>query len=126
MASAWLIRQWIDPGAEFVFAERIPPGEELVPFDMFGVEFGHHGQRCTFETLLSAFDLEQPPLGRIARIVHDLDLRSDSRVDAETATVGRLVRGLREAIADDAKLLEHGIVVFDALYRSFRRESSAS
>ncbi len=126
MASAWLIRRWIDPAAEFAFADRIPSDEEVVPFDMFGVEFGHHGQRCTFETLLVVFRLSEPPLERMARIVHDLDLRSESPADAETATVGRLVLGLREGTAADAELLEQGIGVFDALYRAFRRESSGA
>lgn len=122
MASAWLIRRFVDPDAEFLFADRISPGQDLVPFDMFGVELGHHGERCTFETLLRTFALAEPPLERIGRIVHDLDLRSES-VDSETMTVSRLVDGLRQAFADDSTLLERGMDVFEALYRSFRSES---
>lgn len=124
MASAWLIRRYLDPEAVFSFAEQVPPDDGPIPFDMFGVEFGHHGTRCTFETLLQAFDLDEPPLARIARIVHDLDLRSESPTDSATSIIGRLVDGLRETDAEDALLLERGMVLFDALYRSFRGESS--
>jgi hypothetical protein len=122
MASAWLIRRFIDPAAEFRFAERIPPGEAVVPFDMYGVELGHQGERCTFETLVDRFGLADPALRRIGRIVHRLDLRGEAPPDGETATVGRLVEGLREAVADDHELLTHGMAVFEALYRSFQGE----
>lgn len=124
MASAWLIVRFVDADAEFLFADSIPGGEDVVPFDMFGVEFGHHGDRCTFETLLALFGLDDPALARIARIVHDLDLRSESTTDTETTTIGRLIYGLREAVAEDETLLDRGIVVFEALYRSFRSEAA--
>lgn len=123
MASAWLIRRFIDPDAAFSFAEQVAPNDDAIPFDMFGVDFGHHDNRCTFETLLQAFGLDEPPLARIARIVHDLDLRSESPTDSATSTIGRLVDGLREAEGEDPLLLERGMVVFEALYRSFRSES---
>lgn len=124
MASAWLIRRFVDPAAKFRFAERISPDEDLVPFDMFGVDFGHHGEQCTFETLMQTFELAEPALQRIARIVHDLDLRSDAVGDPETATVGRLVDGLRDVFTDDPELLERGMDLFEALYRSFRSDPS--
>jgi hypothetical protein len=118
IASAWLIRRFIDPAAEFHFAERIPPGEEVVPFDMFGVELGHQGDRCTFETLLAAFGLGDPALDRLARIVRDLDLRIEAVDDLEAATVGRIVEGLRLTNEDDRQVLEHGCALFEAFYRS--------
>jgi hypothetical protein len=123
MASAWLVRRFIDPAARFTFAERIPRGEDVVPFDMFGVELGHRGDHCTFETLLASFGLAEPALARIAAIVHDLDLATQGEGDAETATIGRLVAGLRSALADDAELLGHGMMLFEALYQSFRSEA---
>lgn len=127
MASAWLIRRFVDPGAEFAFSERIPPGGGVVPFDMFGVELGHHGDRCTFETLLDAFGLEGSGLRRIARVVHALDLRTDGAgagaAEAETATVGALVAGLRASVLDDGRLLDHGIALFEALFRSWQEEA---
>ncbi len=119
MASAWLIRRFIDPEAEFRFADRIPPDQEVIPFDMFGVELGHQGERCTFETILLRFGLAEPALQELARMVHDLDLRADLGGAQDTVTVGRIVDGLRQAIADDRDLLAHGMAVFEALYRSF-------
>jgi hypothetical protein len=86
---------------------------------MFGVEFSHQGDGCTFETLCSVFQLAEPALSRIAAIVHDLDLK-DARFGApECATVGALIEGLRLAHQDDHALLAQGMSLFDSLYRSF-------
>src|SRR4029453_16620002 len=75
LASAWLIKRFLDPAAEFVFA---PPDEipaEAIPFDMAGVEFGHHGDHCTFETLFYRSGLGDRRLAIMAEIVHEADLR---------------------------------------------------
>jgi len=122
MASAWLIRRFIDPQARFGFApdrESVP--DAGVPFDMFGVEFSHHGDGCTFETLCSVFAIDEPGLSRIAAIVHDLDLKDGRFGAAECATVGAMIDGLQLAYHKDDELLEQGVVLFDALYRSFER-----
>jgi hypothetical protein len=96
MASAWLIRLFIDRQARFGFAadrESVP--DHGVPFDMFGVEFSHQGDGCTFETLCSVFGIAGPALSRIAAIVHDLDLK-DGRFGApECSTVGAMIEGLQ-------------------------------
>jgi hypothetical protein len=127
MASAWLIRLFIDRQARFGFAadrESVP--DQGVPFDMFGVEFSHQGEGCTFETLCSVFGVAGPALSRIAAIVHDLDLK-DGRFGApECGTVGAMIEGLQLAYQDDEALLEQGITLFDSLYRSFERSSRAS
>jgi hypothetical protein len=122
MASAWLITRFIDPKARFVFAaspDRVPRG--ALPFDMFGVEFTHHGDRCTFETLCAMFGIEDPSAGRIATIVHDLDLKDDRYGAPEAATLGALIDGLQQSTADDATLLTQGMSLFESLYRSFSR-----
>ena len=119
MASAWLIRRFIDPQARFRFGEKIPRQGEVVPFDMFGVELGHRDDRVTFETLLHEFGLSDPALSRIARIVHELDLRAEAFSDVEGTTVDRLVEGLRASFDDDGLLLDHGMALFEALYSSF-------
>jgi hypothetical protein len=131
MSSAWLIRRFIDPNARFAFADdraSVPSG--AIPFDMFGVEFSHHGDRCTFETLCAAFTLDTPALARIAAIVHDLDLKDQRFGAAEAPAVGALVEGLQRTHSDDAELLERGMATFDALYRGFetpaRRPHAAS
>jgi hypothetical protein len=125
MASAWLIRRFVDSEAQFLFDDRLPAdGSDVVPFDMYGVELGHQGAHCTFETIAARFGLDDPALAPIARIVHVLDLRGDVADDAEAAIVGRLVEGMRESARDDAALLEQGMQAFEALYQSFRRDGA--
>ena len=127
MASAWLIRRFIDPRARFDFApdrEALP--EQAIPFDMFGVEFSHQGEGCTFETLCEDFGIQEPAVARVAAIVHDLDLK-DARFGApEGATVGSVIEGLQLAQSDDHELLTQGITLFDALYRSFEQSTRAA
>ena len=127
MASAWLIRRFIDAEARFGFAwTAIAAGAGRVPFDMFGVEFSHQGDGCTFETLCAVFGIADPAVERIAAIVHDLDLK-DGRFGAPDApTVGTLIEGLQLATADDDALLERGIALFESFYRAFAQSARAS
>jgi hypothetical protein len=120
MASAWLIRRFIAKDARFIFQDRPQPlRERHVPFDMPDVEFGHHGTDCTFETLMRRFSLSDPGVVSLSRLVHDLDLKENRYAMPEALAVSRLVDGLRAAFADDLELLEHGMVMMEALYRSF-------
>ena len=123
MASAWLIRRFIDPHATFAFTAR--PGRSDVPFDMYTGEFSHQGELCTFEVLADRFQLQNPAVAKLGQIVHDLDMK-DAKYDLpEAAAVGRMVDGLRALHADDATLLEHGIGMFDALAQSFESDPGA-
>jgi hypothetical protein len=123
MASAWLIRRFIDPNATFAFTDR--PGGSDVPFDMYTGEFSHHGELCTFEVLADRFQLQSKAVAKVGHIVHDLDMK-DTKYDLpEAAAVGRMVEGLRALHADDATLLEHGIGMFDALAHSFESDPGA-
>jgi hypothetical protein len=127
MASAWLVRRFIDRQARFAFApdrESVPA--DGVPFDMFGVEFTHQGDGCTFETLCSVFGIHGPALARIAAIVHDLDLKDGTCGAPECSTVGAMIDGLRLAYQHDDALLEQGMTLFDALYRSFEQSARSS
>jgi hypothetical protein len=121
-ASAWLIRNFIDPAARFTFAEALPAAgsgrKGAVPFDMFGAEFGHRDGGCTFETLVRRFAINAPGIPWLARTVHDLDLKEDAATLPEAATLGRLVEGLRQVHPTDDVLLERGIELIDAYYRS--------
>jgi hypothetical protein len=122
MSSAWLIRRFIDPQARFAFAaDRNGVRGDGVPFDMFGAEFSHHGDRCTFETLCAIFGIHDPALDRIAAVVHDLDLKDERHGAPEAATIAGLLDGLQLAHSDDQALLAQGMEVFEALYRSFER-----
>ena len=121
MSSAWLIRRFIDPKARFAFRASNPsPSSRDVPFDMFGVEFGHDGARCTFEVLARRFRIDDAAVTRIGEIVHDVDLKDTRYGHPESAVVHELVEGLRRAHADDQTLLEHGMTMFGGLFESFR------
>ena len=122
MSSAWLIRRFIDPNARFVFGEP-SSAPAAVPFDTFEAEFGHHDANCTFETLCDRFAITDPGVRRIGRIVHDIDLKETRYEEAETATISRIVDGLRRAHNDDDALLRSGMDVFEALYQSLAEVS---
>ena len=127
MASAWLIRRFIDPQARFGFAadrESLP--DQGVPFDMFGVEFSHQGDGCTFETLCSVFGLDRPALSRVAAIVHDLDLKDAKFGAPECSTLSAVIEGLQLAYQNDDALLEQGMTLFDSLYRSFEQSDHST
>jgi len=119
MASAWLIRRFVDPDATFGFAanaQSVAEGE--VAFDMFGVELSHRGDECTFETLRDCFGVQDAGVEHLARLVHDLDMR-DGRYEAPLAdALGPIIDGLRLAEPDDRALLGHGMVLFEAIYLS--------
>jgi len=126
MSSAWLIRRFIDPKARFEFRGSNPsPGSREIPFDMFGVEFGHDADRCTFEVLASRFRVDDAAVTRLGEIVHDVDLKDGRYGHPESAVVNHLVEGLRRAHADDHTLLEHGMTMFGGLFESFRAAAPA-
>lgn len=121
IASAWLIRRFIDPEASFRFVPakgyRRRSGE--VRFDMFEGEFTHEGDRCTFETLLLHVDLSDPALIAIGEIVHDIDLKDSKFGRAEAGGVAALIDGLARTHIPDADRVERGGALFDDLYASF-------
>jgi hypothetical protein len=116
LASAWFIRRFVDPEARFVFAppEKRPP--DAVPFDMVGVEIGHHADRCTFETLVAMSGLEDPRLGALAEIVHEADLRDGKFPREEARGLDLTIRGLLAATPDDDAVLATGFTLFEGLY----------
>jgi hypothetical protein len=115
-ASAWLIRRAIDPDATFVFVEDpADVSEEATPFDMRGAELSHHGEDCTFETILGRYEVDDPVLWDIARIVHEADL-ADERFDApEARGLDVLMRGL-SMVRDDDDVIAISGPLFDGLY----------
>ena len=127
IASAWLIRRFIDPKATFKFvpSRGYTPRAGELRFDMFEAEFTHEGDRCTFETLCVQLGLEDPALRAVGEIVHDIDLKEEKFGRPETAGVARLLAGLARRTRDDRERIERGGELFDALYESFpRRERS--
>ncbi|MCI0724147.1 MAG: chromate resistance protein [Acidobacteria bacterium] len=118
LSSAWLIQRFIDPHARFAFADKVSNKSRALPFDMFGVEFGHHGDACTFETLVQRFEIHDSAVEQIAQIVHNLDLKEDKFVAPDAPAIGKLVEGMRKVYARDQELLSEGIRMFEALYLS--------
>jgi hypothetical protein len=122
-ACAWLIRRFIAPDAKFAFVDDSSSRRTgHIPFDMADVEFGHHGSHCSVETLMERFGIADAGAVALSKIVHDLDLKESRYAMVEGVAVGRLVDGLRATYDDDAELLEHGIVMMEALSRSFADE----
>ncbi|NJD69390.1 MAG: ChrB protein [Candidatus Methylomirabilota bacterium] len=119
MASAWLIRRFIDPQATFAFATKPDTIKGAIPFDYPKVEFGHQGEDCTFETLLTRFGLEDSALQALAEIVHDADLKDAKFGRDETKGIEAVLKGLAPTIPDDQALLAEGLRLFDAIYASF-------
>jgi hypothetical protein len=124
MASAWLIRRFVDPKARFKFV----PGNDYAPrrgelrFDMFQAEFTHDGDLCTFEVLLRHFRLAQPALRNLAEIVHDIDLKDAKFARPEVLGLDRLIAGIAMRHQDDAARLTEAAAAFDSLYEYFRRK----
>lgn len=120
LASAWLIRRFIDPAARFRWlAKPADCPKKALGFDFDGAEFTHVGERVTFETLLASFGLEgDPGLARLARVIHFLDV---SGLPApEAPGLEALLAGMRAVIADDDALLEAASAAFDFIYQSYR------
>jgi hypothetical protein len=117
LASAWMIKQFIDKRPRFHFVAEGETVDGGIPFDMFGAEFTHHGEDCTFETLIKRFGFsDNPVLCEIAEIVHDIDLKDNKFNRLEAAGINATVRGLSELLKDDRKLLHQCSIIFDGLY----------
>src|SRR5437868_11221728 len=117
LASAWLIRQFIDKRARFYFVAEGETAEGAIAFDMYGAELTHHGEDCTFETMLKRFGLsDSKGLREIAEIVHDIDLKDAKFHRLEAAGLNAVVNALSAALRDDRKLLQQASVIFDGLH----------
>jgi len=119
LACAWLIRQFIDPKAVIRYSTQPEPDE--IAFDMRGAEFGHTGDLCTFETMISAFSLKEPALRLVAEIIHDIDIRDGRYARPEIGGIDIVLKGWLLAGLSDSELESQGITLFDGLYTAFSR-----
>lgn len=121
IASAWLVRRFLDPSARFRFVdvESWKRKEGEIAFDMTGGDYTHAGDHCTFESIAAAFALRDPALRKIGQIVHDIDLKDERFGRAEAAGVRQVIEGILAAHPGDEQRLERGFAVFDDLYSSF-------
>jgi hypothetical protein len=124
IASAWLIRRFIDPEAQFKFVpgKGYRPNEGELRFDMYEAEFTHEGDKCTFEVLLERGGLKDAALRAIAEIIHDIDLKDEKFGRTEVAGIRTLIEGIRAGAKDDSKRIARGTEVFNDLYEYFRKK----
>lgn len=124
IASAWLIRRFIDPMASFKFVPpngyAPQPGE--LRFDMFDAEFSHEGDKCTFEVLCARFELDVPGLRGLCELVHDIDLKDDKFGRPETAGLAAQIAGITLLHQDDETRMSRGADLFDALLGYFAKK----
>jgi len=124
MASAWLVRRFIDGQARFKFvpAKGYVPRPKEARFDMYEAEFTHEGDRCTFEVLMDRAGLDDSALGVIAEIVHEIDLKDSKFSRQETLGIDRLIAGIAMAHKEDESRLDRALAVFDDLYEYYKRK----
>jgi hypothetical protein len=123
--SAWLIRKFIDTRAKFVFGTAPSKHPGALPFDMADVEFSHHGEDCTFETLVKRFGIADSAVLEMAEMVHDADLEDGKFQRTECLGINSVLSGWARTRMSDAELLAKGIECFDGLYQWFNRSPAS-
>lgn len=121
VACPWLIRRFIDNEAEFLFApksqiEKIAAETGAIPFDVPGVELGHHEQRCSFEEFILKYGLTDPALQRMAKVIHAADVEADIDSDPLARGLEAIAVGYSLRYPDDEENLLNQFQVYDALY----------
>lgn len=125
MACSWLIRRSIDPQAEFVFvpAGQKPLPSDAKPFDIPGAKYSHHRGHCTFYTLLREFQLKDAVFDHIAQIIDEADVVQEANLEPAAPGLDLICRGLRRISPDDQTALEHGALLYEALYAELAAEN---
>lgn len=125
LSSAWLIRRFIDPDAEIRYSKIPQKGE--IGFDLKeGGTFGHVGKFCTFETMLSAFELQEAALWKLGEIVHEIDLRDGLYMHPEIIGVDLVLKGWLLTGMTDQELELHGIHLFEGLFQALQKERATN
>lgn len=124
MGCAWLILRFIDPDAEFMFvaADQRPLPEGYEPFDIPGVRLTHRRGHCTFHTMMREYTLNDSVLERIASIIDEADEAQDITLESTAAGLDVICRGLRLISPDDRTAIEHGRLIYEALYAQLSSE----
>ena len=120
IACPWLVRRFIDPGAEFLYVpaaevKRVAEEKTAIPYDVAEVEFTHVGERCSFDAFLDKFHLKDPALDTLATIVRGADT-GRPELAPQAAGLLAISQGLSRLYENDLQMLEHGMVMYDALY----------
>lgn len=129
VACPWLITRFVDSDAEFLFVpksevDRIVKETGAIPFDVPGAELGHHEGRCSFESIISKYELKEPGLLRMAKIVHSADVDEDIDNDPIARGLEAIASGFSLRFPEDLENLQHQFDVYDALYAWCRMDVS--
>ncbi len=121
VACPWLITRFVDNEAEFLFVpknqvEKVVKETGAIPFDAPEVELGHHEGRCSFESIMLKYDLKDPALVRMAKIIHAADVAQDIDTDPIARGLEAIASGFSLRYSDDEENLAHQFEVYDALY----------
>lgn len=121
VACPWLITRFVDTDAEFLFVpknqiEKTAKETGAIPFDAPGVELGHHDGRCSFKSIILKYELKEPGLLRMARIIHAADVSEDVDSDPIARGLEAIASGYSLRFPDDLENLENQFEVYDALY----------
>ena len=131
VACPWLITRFVDNEAEFLFVpkgeiERVAKESGAIPFDAAGVELGHHEGRCSFESIMLKYELKEPGLVRLAKIIHAADVSEDIDKDPIARGLEAIASGFSLRFPDDEENLQHQFDVYDALYAWCRLQTAKS
>jgi hypothetical protein len=121
VGSAWLITRFIDQKARFVFSAEPEKFPDALPFDVVDAEFSHHGEDCTFETLVKRFGISDKAVAKIAEMIHEADLEDGKFTSFEGVGIDRVLKGWARLSLSDEELLQKGGECFDALYEYLRK-----
>ncbi len=122
IACPWLVARFVDDHPEFLYVPggdvmRVASDTGAIPYDVPGVELGHHGDRCSFDAFIAKYELRDAALARLASIVRAADCGAP-QLAKEAAGLLAISEGLSLNFDDDHEMLEHGMVLYDALYAS--------
>jgi hypothetical protein len=128
MGCAWLIKRFVDPDAAFVF---VPPGtsplpEDAEPFDIPATRLSHHRGHSSFHTVVGTYELGDPILQRIARMVDEADVVQEVTVEPAAPGLDLICRGIRLTSPDDHVALERGHLIYEALYAYYQQQLGGS
>ena len=132
VACPWLIKKFVDPDAEFLFvpADRVAveaQHEGAIPFDVEGVELGHHQGKCSFEAIIEKYKIHDSAIHLLAKIVHGADVQHDLFGRPEADGLKAIAEGFRHlGFIDDHEILEHEFIVYDALYEYCKKQITRS
>jgi hypothetical protein len=122
VACPWLIKKFVDPRAQFLFVPEqtvpeVAKREGAIPFDVPGVELGHHQGKCSFEAIVAKYQIADPAIHLLAQIVHGADVSTDLYARPEAPGLKAVAEGFRRlGLADDHEILTKEFIVYDALY----------